>query len=140
MSVIYGEADEDGIATVFTRLAGLDGSGSEYKPGEGKAFQQADVSSIACKVFEIASRDAEAGTEITPAPTVTVAGSIFDTLRTVGWDTSKDAHGYNFRHDLQPAFLADPGEWRCIEYKFTLATGGIAWLEARIKTRGKLSS
>lgn len=136
--VWYFEQHEDGPFSVLGRVTSLAGSGEEVIQGEGPVIQQADVSTITAKVFELADQYAEAGTEVTPAPTLTAAANIFDTLRTAGWRS--DPHGYNFRHDLGAAYLADPGEWRCVEYKITLTGGEIIWIEARIKTRGKLTS
>lgn len=134
--VWYGEANEGGTAHALARLVSLDGSGSEVKPGEGACLLQTDVSSITCAVYDLGTNpDEEAGTEVTPAPTVTVAANLFDTLRTVGWPTQDDPHGYNFRHDVGPEYLADPNEWRLFEYRITLDSGGVVWFLAKVKTR-----
>lgn len=139
--VVWGEVHEDGSFSVLARVCSLTGSGEEYLPGEGNVLEQADVSTITAKVFDIgADEEATTGTEVTAAPTVTVSTSIFDTLRTVGWPTDDDPHGYNFRHDLGPTYSAEGGEWRLVEYKFTQTDGTIAWLEARVRIREKATS
>lgn len=140
--VIWGEADEDCSFSILARLCALSGSGSEYGAGEGNVLQQADVSTITCKVFDLSTdKDATTGVEVTPAPTVTVSTSVFDTLRTVGWPTDDDQHGYNFRHDLGVAYAADGGgEWRLVEYVVTLTDGTVAAIEARVKVRAKVGN
>lgn len=133
MSFHFGTVDEDGSYSALGRVVSLDGSGAEYVGGEGNALRQADVASIACKVYALGTnRDSEAGTEVTPAPTVVVASSVFDTLRRTGWKV--DRHGYNFRHDLGPEYAPAPGEWYLIEYRFTLASGAVAWAKFKVKT------
>lgn len=125
---------EDGSFSVLARVTSLDATGDEQALGEGGCVQQADVSSIACKVYSLGTDpDNLAGTEVTPAPTVAVASSVLDTLRTAGW--TKDTYGYNFRHDVAPAYVPNPNEYYLVEYKFTLVTGGaVAFLKVLVKT------
>jgi len=139
--VIWGEAHEDAAFSVLARVCALSGTGSEYLPGEGPVVKQTDVSSITCKVYDIGTdKDATTGTEVTPAPTVTVSTSVFDTLRTAGWPVDEDRDGYNFRHDLGVAYTAEGGEWRLVEYTFTLTDGTVAKAEARVRVREKVGS
>jgi hypothetical protein len=136
--IYYGEVNEDGPFSALNRVCSLNGSGDEQATGEGPVIQVADVDTITCKVFDIGTdRDATTGTEVTPAPTLTSA-NVFDTLRTSGWE--QDDYGYNFRHDVAASYLADPGEWRLIEYKITLTGGEVSWIEWRVKTKAKQTS
>ena len=129
--VWYGEGWEDAQLPVLARFSALAGSGSEMVQGEGPCIVVADVSAITCKVYDLGTdRDAATGTEVTPAPTLTSA-NVF-VLRAAGW--TKDLHGYNFRHDLAAAYLADPDEWRLLEYRITLTDGTILPLSVRVKT------
>lgn len=138
---LYALTHEDSTTSVLGRLCSLSGSGEEVKPGEGYVCLQADVSAIACRVYDLGTdRDAATGTEVTPAPTLTPAANVFNALRTVGWPVARDRHGYNFRHDIGAAFLADPGEWRLFEYRFTFADGGVAFREVRVYTRPVVQS
>lgn len=138
VTVIYGECNEDGPFSALHRVTSLSGTGAEKSQGEGPVIKVADVSAITCKVYEIAGRDeAPAAAAISPDPTLTSA-NVFDTLRTAGWKS--DLIGYNFRHDVAAIYVADPGEWRLIEYKITLTDGSVIFLEYRIKTRAKATS
>lgn len=134
-AVFYGKVNEDGTFSVLARVTSLDGSGAEVRPGEGALLQQADVSAITCKVYDLgSSRHADAGTEVTPAPTVTVATSVLDVPVTTGWSVPDDPHGYNFRHDVAAAYAPSSGVWYLLEYKFTMAGGGVAWLRVKVRS------
>lgn len=131
----YGDVNEDGSYSVLARVTSLDGSGTEVRPEEGPCLTQADVSTITCKVFALGTnKNNPSGTEITPAPTLTPAANIFDTLRTTGWPTPSDPDGYNFRHDLSPTYAPNGGEWYLLEYKFTLTGGGVIWLKVKVRS------
>jgi hypothetical protein len=136
----YGDVNEDGSFNILARVTAIEGSGTAVKPEEGNPLQQADVSTITCKVFTIASRDATTGTEVTPAPTLTPAANLYDALQTLGWPTGRDPHGYNFRLDLGPAYSASPAQWVLVEVKFTLSGGGVVWLKVRVKTKAVVTS
>ncbi len=132
--VFRGLVNEDGTVSCLARVCSLDGSGEEYGDGEGPVVQQADVASVTCKVFDLGADESDAaGAEVLPAPTVTVSVSVFDTLRTAGWN--EDRVGYNFRHDLGPTYTADPGEFRLVEYKFTTTAGGVFFVKFMPETR-----
>ena len=137
-TLIRGVVNEDGSFSVLGRVCSLDGSGDEYGEGEGNVLQQADVSAITCKVFDLGTDEAATGTAVSPDPTVTISTSVFDTLRTVGWPT--DRVGYNFRHDLGPTYTADPGEYRRAEYKFTLTDGSVFFVNALLLTKAVSTS
>lgn len=139
VATFYGEVIEDHPASFLARVCSLSGSGNEIQD-EGPVIQAADVATITCKVYDISTdRDAETGTEITPAPTLTAA-NVF-ALRTAGWGA--DQHGYNFRHDIAGTFFADPDEWRLLEYDITLtdiAGGTVIPLTLRVKIRSRTRS
>lgn len=138
-ATFYSKVNEDGTFSVLARLCSLDGSGDEMAPGEGAVIQQADLASVTCKVYDLGTnRNATSGTEITPAPTVVISTSVFDTLRTLGWN--KDTYGYNFRHDLTPAYSPTGGNWYLIEYRMTLAGGGVAWLKVKVQAQSVQTS
>ena len=138
-TLIRGVVNEDGTWSVLARLCGLDGSGDEHREGEGNVLQAADVSTVTCKVYDLGDDETtDPGTEVTPAPTVTVATSVLDTLRTTGW--REDKIGYNFRHDLGPTYSATGGEYRRAEYVVTLADGGVVLVNALVQVRGVQSS
>jgi hypothetical protein len=48
--VWQGTANEDGSFSLLARVCALEGSGSEYAPGEGPVLQQADISTVTAKV------------------------------------------------------------------------------------------
>lgn len=142
----YGEVNEDGSFSILARITALDAAGQEVVPREGPCLTQADVASIACRVFDLGrNKDNPAGSEVLPAPTLTPAANIFDTLRTSGWPLDRDIWGYNFRHDVSPIYDGSPGtaslgEWYLLEYKITLTNGGIVWLRVKVKTVAVQSS
>jgi hypothetical protein len=111
--------NEDGSATCLTRVTARNGSGAAI-PSEGKWLQQADVASITCKVIDVTNND----TEITPAPTVSVASVILNTPVTDGTIWDADTTGYNFLHDLAGSYFPTGGNVYQVEYYFTL-TGGV---------------
>lgn len=134
-----GIVNEDGTFSCLARVCSLDGSGEEYGDGEGNVLLAADVSTITAKVFDLGTDEAEdAGTAVSPDPTVTVASVIFDTLRTVGW--GEDRVGYNFRHDLGPTYSATGGEFRRVEYTFTLAAGGVVFVNYLVELKAEQTS
>lgn len=129
----YGRVYEDGSFKVLARLVSIDGSGEEVQPGEGNCIQQSDITSITCHIYDLGSnRNNQSGSEITPAPTVTVVDTILDILAVVGW--SADYYGYNFMHNISKTYLPNPSNYYLIEYEFTLAAGGNMWLRVIVNT------
>lgn len=124
--------NEDGSATCLARLVARNGSGDAIV-GEGKWLEQADVSSITCKVIDESDDD----TEITPAPTVTPAGSIIDTPVTDGVIWTQDSTGYNFLHDLAYTCFPTGGTMYRVEYYFVLSGGGRFGVGFRGVARGR---
>jgi hypothetical protein len=133
--VFYGKVYEDGTYSVLARVCSLAGAGDEVRAGEGNLLQEADVSAVTCKVYDLGTdRNADSGSEVTPAPTLVVADVIYDELQVVGWDVPGDPHGYNFRHDVSVAYTPSAARWYLLEYKLTLADGGVAWLRVKVKS------
>ena len=132
----FGAVNEDGSFSILARVCALSGSGSEMAVGEGKVIQQADVSAITAPVYLLGTnKNNTSGTVVTPALAPTAAANIFDTLRTVGWPTVDDKHGYNFRLDLGPTYTATGGQWYLVEIKITLTDGTVIQLPVKVKTQ-----
>ena len=111
---------EDGTASVLGRVTSRNGSGAfTGKDGEGNFAQIAELDSITAKVLE----QDEFGdfTETTPAPIVTVATAILDTVKdtssNVLWDL--DELGYNFIFDVDAIYFPTKGKIVRVEFKFT---------------------
>jgi hypothetical protein len=114
---------EDGSATVLARLTGRSGSGSATGiAGEGNWLQQADVSTITCKVFDLNS---ETPTTAIVEPSVTVSTDVLDTPVTSTTIWTRDTTGYNFLHDLSATAFPTGGHDYRVEYKATLANGTV---------------
>ena len=129
----------DGSATVIGRVTARNGSGAATGiSGEGKFVQQADLSTITAKVFE---KDADGVfVEITPAPTVTVATAILDTVDTTNEIWTVDTIGHNFIHDLGAVYFPNGGKIVKAEYKFTYVGGDVGWGVWEGPVRGVSSS
>jgi len=112
--LIKGSAYEDGGCSIMARITGTDGAN----------IVQADVSAITLAVYD------PTGTVITPAPTVVVATSVFNTLQTDSRWTA-DSTGYNFRYDVAATVMSSPGTYR-YEFKFTPASGATYWVVAEV--------
>lgn len=137
----YAKVHEDGSFSNLARVTAIQGTGTQVRPHEGNCLKIADVSTIVCKVYNLGTdREATTGTEVTPAPSLTPADNLYDTIQTNGWPTEDDPHGYNFRHDVGPAYVPDPGTWYLFEYKITLTGGGVIWHKVRVETDGVIQS
>lgn len=103
---------EDGGAQTMARVLANDATNA----------QQADISSITYKVFDIDNSNTETATG-----TLTVSDVIFDTLQTdARW--SVDTTGYNFRHEVPATAFPTGGNRYQIEYKCTPASGQVFWV------------
>lgn len=90
--------------------------------GDGSAIGQADVASIARKVFDVRSATPE--TAVNSAAPV-VVDSIFDTLQTDSrW--SVDETGFNFADTVPASVFATGDRTYRVEYVFT-PTSGQPW-------------
>lgn len=115
--------NEDGDATALGRITARNGSGAATGvDGEGNWLQQADVSTITCKVFDLNSATPE--TAIT-TPTVTVSSAVLDIPVTTNVIWTKDTTGYNFLHDLAASNFPTGGHWYRVEYTVTLSGGAV---------------
>lgn len=131
-TVLYGKTMEDQPWTGLWRVCALNGTGSTIAE-EGKLILQADVSTITAKCIGLGTNQAAtSGTEITPAPTYTVAGTISDTLLTLGWPISKDSSGYNLRMDFGATYFPTGNEWTEIDVTITLTGGSVIKLKALV--------
>ena len=93
---------------------------ARYEAEDGTALVQADITSIARKVFDL---DGTAPDTPVDTSTPAVGTVIFDTLQTPSsW--KEDATGYNFKDTVAATVLADGGRRYRVEYTFTLAAGG----------------
>lgn len=114
---------EDGSATVLGRLAGRTGSGNATGvDGEGNWLQEADISTITCKIFDLDSSTPDTATE---TPTVTISSVILDTPVTTNVVWTKDTIGYNFIHTLSSTYFPTGDRRYRVEYEVTLAGGGV---------------
>jgi hypothetical protein len=113
---------EDATAVMLARLLGADGD----------EVVQADISSIACKVFD------SSGVQIV-APSIVVSSVIYETLQT-GSEWTVDSLGYNFRHALPTTAFPTGGETYIVEYVFTAADGSVFPVVYKAKALGLYSS
>jgi len=115
---IYGgEAWEDIGACIIARFAAISGSGAASPvTTEGTLILQADVASVAVKVFD--ADKTQVGSTLTPSASSTV----FDTLQTAGtWGNLKD--GGNFRYAVPGTYFPIGGTTNRVEVVITLTDG-----------------
>jgi hypothetical protein len=133
--VVYGVVNQNGTYSILARVTDLTASGVTVKDKEGPCIKQMDVQALAARIFDLGTnKDNQMGTQILPNPPITAVTSIYDTLQFQGWPTEQDKYGYNFRHDVGTAYTAQPGHWYLVEYIFTLISGSIGLLKAKVKT------
>lgn len=116
-NVVWGE---DSDVTVLGRVVARNGSGAAVTD-EGNLLQQADVSSISYKTFDL---DSDTPTAAIESGALTVASVILDAAVT-GEIWTQDATGYNFIHDVPASWFPTGGHRYAIEYKFTLSGGAV---------------
>ena len=113
--------NEDGSATVLGRITARDGSGAATGVnGEGNWLQQADITSITAKIFDLDSATPDTATA---TPTVTISTDVLDTPVTTNVIWTVDSTGYNFVHDLASTSFPSGNRQYRVEYEVTL-TGG----------------
>lgn len=112
-----GEAWEDIAQPIIARFWAIAGSGAASPvTTEGNLITQADVSSIAVRVFD--ADKSQIGSTLTPSASSTV----FDTLQTSGtWGNLKD--GGNFRYTVPGTYFPIGGTTNRVEVVITLADG-----------------
>ena len=114
---------EDSTATVLGRLTARNGTGTATGvAGEGRWLKQADISTIAYKIFDLNS-----ATPDTPikTDTATVSAVVLDTVVTSTEIWTKDAIGYNFLHDLAATDFPIGDRLYELEYVVTLSGGAV---------------
>lgn len=96
---------------------------------------QATVAALEYQIFY-----ADSAVAHTTATSLTVASAVFDTLQTDGrW--TRDATGYNLRHDVAASVLVDPTRDYEFEYKFTMSDGAeVRWTAPVIRLKAIKSS
>ena len=115
---------EDGSATVLARVCARDATGAATGiSSEGNWIKRADLTSIACNVFDNTS--ATPDTAIA-TPSVTISSAIQDTPVTDGIIWSIDTTGYNFIFDMAATCFPTGGHEYQIEFPF-VTTGGGKW-------------
>lgn len=123
MSTFEVKWQEDGSATALARIAARNGSGSATGvDGEGNWLQQADISTITFKVFDL---DSDTPGTATESGSVTIVTSVLDTPVTAQTIWTKDTTGYNFLHDLPATYFPSGNRRYQVEYKVTLTGGGV---------------
>jgi len=108
--------------TLLARCHARDGAGADTgQPREGKYITAAQVSTIACKVYDLSSATPETslGTpSITSAAVITAVTSGY-TIR------DEDLGPYNFLFDLTTALIATAGHVYRVTIDITLTTGTV---------------
>jgi hypothetical protein len=123
MILHYVEFQEDSTNVMLGRLTSDNGSGSATGvKGEGSWLEQADFSSITCKVFD---RSSQTESTAIATPSVTIATSVIDTPVTDNALWTKDTTGYNFKHSLANTIFTTGGNTYRVEYKGTLTNGDV---------------
>lgn len=120
---------EDSAVTVYARITGA----------AVAAVQQADVSTITAKVFDLSSTTPT--TAIGTDPVLVVASVISNTLQTgstTRW--TRDGTGYNFAHTVAGSYLATPDHRYRVEYVLTPTTGDVLRFAAEFVTLAWITS
>lgn len=117
---------EDTTAVILARITASDGSGAATGVnGEGNWLQQADLSTVTCKVFDITGQTVTVST-----PTVTISSDVKDTPITSSALWTQDTTGYNFIHTIANTYFPSAGHRYRVEYKFTTTGGTVFHLVA----------
>ncbi len=118
---VQGPVFQNGDATFLARV--------EF---DGANITQAGLTSITCNVYDL-----KGNTPSTPVltPTLTVSATIFDTLQTdARW--TRDATGYNFRHDMPATAFTTARHDYDVIYKFTSSGGKVGYAKFRVTAEG----
>lgn len=122
VQIVTAAVWEDATAVMLARVVGADADN----------VAQADISSIACKVFD------SSGAEIIN-PSITVSSVVYDDLQT-GDEWTVDSTGYNFRHALPTTAFPSGGSIYTVEYVFTATDGSVFPVVYRVTTQNLFSS
>lgn len=116
--------NEDGSATILGRLTARGGSGAATGvEGEGNWLEQADISSITLKVFDV---DSETPNTPVRTATLTIADVILDTPVTSNVIWTRDTVGYNLIYDAPNTDFPTPNNRYDLEFTVVLQ-GGITF-------------
>ena len=114
---------EDGTATALGRITARNGSGSATGvDGEGNWLQQADISTITYKLFDLDGSDPTTATE---SGSLTISAVVLDTPVTSNAIWTKDTTGYNFLHDISNTYFPAANRRYRMEYTVTLTGGAV---------------
>lgn len=103
---------------------------------DGEILTQSDVSSINYYLYDL---DGATPSTPTQSGTLSAASTVFDTLQTDSrW--TKDSTGYNFRHTLTAAWLADGDHTYRMEYVIVTTGSATITAVAEITTKNVRSS
>lgn len=116
---------------LFARIHSSDGAGAatgivgEQGESEGKYITAAQISTIACRIYDRSST-----TPDTSIATPTITSSAIITAVTSGFTTdgagrNADAGPYNFKYVLTNAAIATPGRVYRVTFDITLTTGTV---------------
>ena len=113
--------NEDGDVTILGRITARNGSGSATGiDGEGNFLEQADISTIVRKTFDL-----EGDTTDPVSTSLTVSAVVLDTVVTANTIWTLDTIGYNFIDDVPASLFPTGGRRYRIEYVVTLSGGAV---------------
>ncbi len=120
---------EDSTAYLLARIRGTTGA----------LITKASLSSIQLKVYD--SEDSETPPTEIASRSLVINDTVFDTLQLdSGWDTSKDADGFNFKLEVLPTDIPAGGKKYRFEHKFTNSSTKIWHFVAEVPTLGLFRS
>lgn len=114
-----------GSHTLLARVTAREGTGTATGvAGEGNWIKQADLSAIACNVYDLSSSTPSTAVV---TPTVTISTAIQDSPVTTSVLWTLDTTGYNFVYNLPTTAFPTDGHLYKTEVKFTLTSGTIGF-------------
>ena len=120
--ITYGTVLAASGTTILDRVVGADGD----------PFDQADLSSITCAVYDITT-----GTDVAViTPSIVISSVVYDTLQTGALWENRDATGYNFAHALPVTAFPTAAHVYKVIYTFTPASGAVCLTEYHVTTEG----
>lgn len=137
---MHATINEDGTVTILGRLTARDGSGAASPTAtEGNLLQQADLSAIQVKVFDLGSATPDTATTTLASGTdFNISDVVYDTIQTSGiWGLING--GGNYLHDLSATYFSASSRQYLVEVKFTTTGSTVAfgrWQLSTAKTYG----
>lgn len=120
---------EDSSAYILARIRGMTGA----------LITIASLTSIQLKVYD--SDDSDSTPTEIASRSITVASTVFDTLQTdSGWDTAKDADGFNLKIEVLPTDIPRGGKKYRFEFLFTNTSGKVWHMVVEVPTLGLFRS